>query len=326
MTDDLREERDFLIRSIRDLDDEHAAGDIADDDYRRLRDEYTARAADVLRRLDAALADEAAAAAGPAPSPAAPAVTATASAAGAVPASAATAGAAAPAAASVPSAATDPTATDPSPAPHDPVAPAPSPSAITADAAPVVVGAGAARSRRNARRRARIAAGVLLLAVVSGGAGYAVASSSGERLATEQVSGDITQGPTDRITQAQVLVSEGKVLEAVKVYDSLLADDPQNPVALAQRGWLLSQVDASLVDSGLESIERAIAIEPTYPDAYFFKGTILLRAKDEPQLASETYQRGIDAKPPPQLLSVLQQLKAEADARAAAGASTTSTP
>lgn len=48
----LREERDYLLTSLRDLDNERAAGEIADDDYRALRDSYTARAAVVLRAID----------------------------------------------------------------------------------------------------------------------------------------------------------------------------------------------------------------------------------------------------------------------------------
>jgi tetratricopeptide (TPR) repeat protein len=48
----LDEERDFLLGSLRDLEREHEAGDLADDDYVTLRDEYTARAAAVLREID----------------------------------------------------------------------------------------------------------------------------------------------------------------------------------------------------------------------------------------------------------------------------------
>jgi hypothetical protein len=48
----LEEERTFLLRSLRDLDAEHAAGDVDDDDYTTLRDGYTKRAADVLREID----------------------------------------------------------------------------------------------------------------------------------------------------------------------------------------------------------------------------------------------------------------------------------
>lgn len=49
----LEEERDFLLRSLDDLERERAAGDVDDHDYRTLRDDYTARAAAVLRALDA---------------------------------------------------------------------------------------------------------------------------------------------------------------------------------------------------------------------------------------------------------------------------------
>jgi tetratricopeptide (TPR) repeat protein len=48
----LEEQRDFLLRSLADLDREHDAGDLEDEDYQTLRDDYTARAADVLRALD----------------------------------------------------------------------------------------------------------------------------------------------------------------------------------------------------------------------------------------------------------------------------------
>ncbi|CAB4597525.1 unannotated protein [freshwater metagenome] len=48
----LEEERDFLLRSLEDLEREHAAGDVDDVDYAALNDDYTARAADVIRAID----------------------------------------------------------------------------------------------------------------------------------------------------------------------------------------------------------------------------------------------------------------------------------
>ena len=266
MTDDgLAEEREFLLQTIRDLDEEYAAGELDEADYRTLRDDYTARAAEVLRRIEATSADSA-----PSPSP------------------------------------------------------SPEASADTAAAAAAGVAAG---SRRTAPRRGRptkaIAAAVVL-AVISAGAGYAVATSSGERLATDEASGEIVQGSTDRITKAQMLARDGRILDSIKVYDELLEDDPDNPVALAQKGWLLSRVgEPSLVDKGLASIDRAIAAEPSYADAYFFRGMILWRAKGQPAEAVETFQRGIETNPPPDLLASLQEVKqlAEADA-----ATTTTAP
>jgi tetratricopeptide (TPR) repeat protein len=52
-TEELEETRDFLLRSLSDLDQEHGSGDIDDADYAALRDDYTARAAEVLRALEA---------------------------------------------------------------------------------------------------------------------------------------------------------------------------------------------------------------------------------------------------------------------------------
>ena len=48
----LEEERRFLLRSLADLEREHDAGDVEADDYRELRDGYTARAAAILRSIE----------------------------------------------------------------------------------------------------------------------------------------------------------------------------------------------------------------------------------------------------------------------------------
>ena len=48
----LEEERDFLLRSLEDLEREHDAGDVDDADYEALKDDYTARAATVIRSID----------------------------------------------------------------------------------------------------------------------------------------------------------------------------------------------------------------------------------------------------------------------------------
>ena len=47
----LESERDFLLRSLDDLEAERTAGNLEEDRYRSLKDEYTARAAAVLRSI-----------------------------------------------------------------------------------------------------------------------------------------------------------------------------------------------------------------------------------------------------------------------------------
>ena len=54
MSDDLRDEQQFLLRSLRDLDNEREAGDIDDADYVALRDGYISRTAAITRELDGA--------------------------------------------------------------------------------------------------------------------------------------------------------------------------------------------------------------------------------------------------------------------------------
>jgi len=48
----LEEQREFLLTSLRDLEAEHDVGDVDDHDYEELKDDYTARAASVIRAID----------------------------------------------------------------------------------------------------------------------------------------------------------------------------------------------------------------------------------------------------------------------------------
>jgi len=53
LADPLEDERDILLTNLRDLESEHAAGSLADDEYRALRHETERRAVAVLRAIDA---------------------------------------------------------------------------------------------------------------------------------------------------------------------------------------------------------------------------------------------------------------------------------
>ncbi len=67
---ELREQRDFLFESLRDLEREHEAGELSKDDYRALKDDYTARAAAVLRAMEQRRSGSARRAGRPGPAPA----------------------------------------------------------------------------------------------------------------------------------------------------------------------------------------------------------------------------------------------------------------
>ncbi|MGH9138107.1 MAG: tetratricopeptide repeat protein [Acidimicrobiales bacterium] len=65
----LESERDFLLASIRDLEEQHRSGELAEDRYQSLRGGYTSRAARVLRLLAAAPTEAPAEPAPPRPRP-----------------------------------------------------------------------------------------------------------------------------------------------------------------------------------------------------------------------------------------------------------------
>lgn len=200
----LEEERDFLLRSLRDLEAERAAGDISDDDYVALKEDYTARAASVIRAIRAA--EERG---------------------------------------SVPEADLESELAPPRLSWKAPVA--------------VLV--------------------VVALAVLSG---WAVASSAGDRTAGQAATGSVpsSSNPVQaKLAEAQQLIGEKKVLDAVKTYDEVLKIDPQQPEALAYRGWLLYL--AGLGDQGFDSVTKATQADVTYPDAHFFRGMMLCELRHD---------------------------------------------
>jgi tetratricopeptide (TPR) repeat protein len=158
---------------------------------------------------------------------------------------------------------------------------------------------------------------VLVVLLVAGLAGGLVAQSSGERVAGRPSSGSIDEGTTDKLARAQQLVQQGKVLEAVKQYDAVLADDPKNPVALAERGWVIR--NAGLVADGLKYIDRAVAADPSYPEAHFFRAMILWRDKNDPASAVNEFRLFLAAtsssEDAARVQPLLDQALAEAEAR-----------
>jgi tetratricopeptide (TPR) repeat protein len=171
------------------------------------------------------------------------------------------------------------------------------------------------------RRTALAVVAVLVLASL---AGLLVARSSGERVAGTASSGSIDEGSSDQLARAQQLVQQGRVLDAVKQYDAVLREDPKNPVALAQRGWVIR--NAGLVDDGLTYIDRAIAADPNYPEAHFFRAMILWRDKGDPAGGVAEFRLFLastsSSEDAAQVQPLLDQALAEAEGRAPASTTT----
>ena len=223
----LEEERDFLLTSLRDLELERAAGDIDELDHARLRDDYTARAAAVLRALE------------------------------------------------------------------------------DHDVAPMVT-VEEARKRRDPRFVALVSAGVLAVAVL---AGVLVARSAGERVAGRPLTGAVpSTAPLDDLTRARQLFSERNYLDALKLYDKVLKGEPDNVEALTYRGWLLFQASPTdFTDRALQSLDRAVAADPRFPDAHFFRGWVLRHGKHDAAAAIPEYRTFLATNPPQEFRQRVEQ-------------------
>jgi len=206
----LEEERDFLLRSLQDLEREHAAGDVDDSDYEELKDDYTARAAAAIRAIE------------------------------------------------------DRTA--------------------------------AVKSLRPERNWKRTALALVLVGVVSVGAGWIVFRNAGTRAPGQGLTGDARQDSANLILQAQGLTGQAqaslqagdsaKALKqfesAVQAYDKALEISPQNVQAMTYRGWVLhtlalnseASVGAEFDQQARQYLDDAIATDPTFSDARVFRAIL----------------------------------------------------
>ena len=253
---ELEAERDFLLRSLDDLEVEHEAGDIDDEAYRRLHDDYTARAAAALRTLR------------------------------------------------------DGWDTRPE------------------------------RGATDLRRRVFIIAAVATFAVLSG---VALAFALGARLPGQTSSGNgqaspspaqttaqrirqldtlIARNPDDvtsRLLLAQYLEADNNLPGALQQYDAILKIQPMNAVAEAQEARVLYLTSESGTASqaayldGLAraDLDKAILLDPQYPDAHFFRAIVLAYEYQDYQGAQDDLQHYLVLAPNGQFAGQVRSLLAQ---------------
>lgn len=239
----LEEERDFLLGSLDDLEREHSAGDVDLDDYEVLKDDYTARAAAVLRAIESRNATM--------------------------------------------------------------------------------------QSVRSSGPKGRPWLTALVVVLVALVAGVAVAQGSGRREPGGTASGEIRKTSRERLFEAQQLVGERKLLDAIKVYDEVLAQEPANVEALTYKGWLLRLTSTGtddaedrrvLVARALELLDQAVVADPTYADARVFRA-IVLDSLDRPEQALADLQAIRPGTIPDYMTTMVSELRTrvEGKVRAAGG-------
>jgi tetratricopeptide (TPR) repeat protein len=77
------------------------------------------------------------------------------------------------------------------------------------------------------------------------------------------------------LARAQDLVSQGKLLDAVKLFDELLQHDPMNTDALIKKGSVLEKMQK--LDDAVACYDRAIEADHNVTLAYLYKGGVFNR-------------------------------------------------
>lgn len=131
-------------------------------------------------------------------------------------------------------------------------------------------------------------AGVVVFAAL---AGWLLARSAGERGVGDILTGDISS-TRQRVFDCQELAAGGEIVEALRCFDDVLLEDPDNPEALAYRGWYVVLTAPSaeaageeaqavqLLQTGLNYLDRSIEIDPTFPDPRAFRAVVYERLGD----------------------------------------------
>jgi hypothetical protein len=141
-------------------------------------------------------------------------------------------------------------------------------------------------------------------------AGWAVMSSAGDRTPGQNITGNVpgeqaqatlpsasSSDVESKLEQARQLMNANppKVLDAIKLYDAVLKEDPNQPEALAYRGWLLHL--AGVDQQALDSITKAVQVDPSFPDAHFFRGEVLCTFSHDQAGAVAEYQKFLASNP-----------------------------
>ncbi len=162
----------------------------------------------------------------------------------------------------------------------------------------------------------RTAVAVAMVAAVGVGGGLAVAAWSGSREPGQQLSGRTLTSDQQEMAEAGRLFREGDASGAIDIYRSLLDENPEDVAALTYLGWTLRNVavqqdEPRLMEAGVGFIEQATQIDPTFSEAWFFRGIIYLRDEDAPDRAVDALRLAIANDPIPEIDAAARELLAE---------------
>jgi hypothetical protein len=181
---------------------------------------------------------------------------------------------------------------------------------------------GSARGATWLRRHRRVVLAGLGVVIVVAGVGYALTASSSDRVAGETITGE----NVGQSSVAQLLVEanqaevQGNSLAELKDTRAILAKDPTQPEALTLEGWVLAQTQQpKLLAQGIGFLKLAEEIDPSLAQAHAYRGIALLSEGDN-RAAIPELEWYLDHRPDPKVAPKFRAALTKAEAAVTKGA------
>lgn len=162
---------------------------------------------------------------------------------------------------------------------------------------------------------------LLVVLLVASGTGWFVSQQSGQRLSGQTFTGGIEDSTASLLSSARA-TNFVDPQAAIELYSQVLRLDPDNVEALTYRAWMLALIARSAGDevkqlafrSASTDLERAIALDASYPDPHCFLGIIRFRLAGDALGAKKELTICESQNPPAEVKSFVDSIVAEVDA------------
>jgi tetratricopeptide (TPR) repeat protein len=151
----------------------------------------------------------------------------------------------------------------------------------------------------------------------AGGDASAPAGSAATPAAGGSTQGTLSPGVLQgMLSAAREALFAGRYSDALAAYQAILKRDPNNADALAHVGLMAAMADHP--DKALELIDKALTVDPKFPPALMFRGQVLYEAKRDVPGAIKAWEQFLAVAPAGEDRQRVTKLLAEAKSRGAA--------
>ena len=178
------------------------------------------------------------------------------------------------------------------------------------------------------RRRVRVGLGVGAALSLLFAAGLLAAHLAGVRLPGQSATGSITMSQAalvaEDLSKAAIEANSGNISSAILLFQQVLAQVPDQQVALTYDGWLtrlsgLSAHDEAAIKAGDAQLKSAARLHPDYADGQGLYGVALLQDLHDAKAAVVSFERCRKDGPTVSLLRGISAIAASAYEQAGRG-------